>query len=401
MNQNSDKKKASLSDYISLLIKWKNLFLSIMFIALLTSIVISLLLPKQYRATTTFMVPAQKDFGFGNLGGLLSGGSSALDIGASLLGVTNTNEDMIIGFIISRPIISQIASKYNLYDYYSIDDYSYEDLAKAFLGDLQVDPNEYGFIEVNVINEDPVLAAKMANELVKLADSLNIHFNTLQAKSYKDFVEKRYLQTLTDLKNAEDAYYTFQKENGVIDIPEQVKAMVESTSKLEAQVIQAEILLASTENAYGKNTPQYLGGKFNLEQLKSELKKLYGGRSKDDFFISIQKIPELQIEYLRLYRELEIQNQTLQYIYPIVEQARLDEKKNMPTIIVISEAHVPSKKYSPKRMFIVLGVVFFTFCILVIIIFRAERVINLSNNLNTVEKTELKMYKYLSRRFGI
>ncbi len=347
------------------------------------------------------MIPASKDMGLGGLGGLLSGESSALDIGTRLLGVTNTNEDMLVGFMYSRPIITQMAKRYNLYEYYGIDDFVYEDFYDAFLGDLQIEPNEFGFVDVSVINEDPVLAAKMANDFVQLADSLNIYFNIKQAQNYTEFVEKRYFQTLADLEKAENDYYEFQKKYGVFDIPEQIKAMVESTSQIEAQIIQSEILIASIKNQYGQNSQQYAEKKFQLEQLKDQLRSVYKGKSEDDFFISIKEIPELQIEYLRRFRELEIQNQTLKYIYPIVEQARIDEKKNIPTLLLINEAAIPQKKYLPKRMFIVLGFMFFAFWIAFGIILRGEKILTAESRRNFIEEKEFNFFKSLTKKFKI
>ncbi len=399
--ENKEKNRCSISDYLSILFKWKNFFLSIMFLVFVFSVVLALLLPKQYRATATFMIPASKDMGLGGLGGLLSGESSALDIGTRLLGVTNTNEDMLVGFMYSRPIITQMAKRYNLYEYYGIDDFVYEDFYDAFLGDLQIEPNEFGFVDVSVINEDPVLAAKMANDFVQLADSLNIYFNIKQAQNYTEFVEKRYFQTLADLEKAENDYYEFQKKYGVFDIPEQIKAMVESTSQIEAQIIQSEILIASIKNQYGQNSQQYAEKKFQLEQLKDQLRSVYKGKSEDDFFISIKEIPELQIEYLRRFRELEIQNQTLKYIYPIVEQARIDEKKNIPTLLLINEAAIPQKKYLPKRMFIVLGFMFFAFWIAFGIILRGEKILTAESRRNFIEEKEFNFFKSLTKKFKI
>ncbi|MDX1700302.1 MAG: hypothetical protein R3250_06770, partial [Melioribacteraceae bacterium] len=118
--ETAKKEKTSISDYLSVLYKWKNLFLSFMVFISVVSVVYSLLIPNQYRATTTFLIPGSQDMGLGGLSGLLTGESSALDIGTRLLGVTNTNEDMLMGFMMTRPIISKITEKYNLYEYYEI-----------------------------------------------------------------------------------------------------------------------------------------------------------------------------------------------------------------------------------------------------------------------------------------
>jgi len=398
---NKEEKKAEFSDYLFILYKWKRFFILMMFIAAVGSVVYALILPNKYKAKTTFMMPANKDFGLGSLGGLLSGESSALDIGSRLLGVTGTNEDMILGFMVTKTVIDQIAKKYNLYDYYEIKDHIYEDLLKALSEDIHFDANEYGFIDATVINKNPNVAASMANDFVHLADSLNIYFNIQQAKNYREFVEQRYSQTLVDLKNAEENYYEFQKKYGAFDIPEQIKAMVEATSKMEAQVIQGELVLSGIKQKLGSSSIQYIDQNKQLSELKNKRTKLYKGNNKDDFFVSIDDLPDLQLKYIRLFRELEIQNKTLQFVYPIVEQAKIDEKKNMPTILIIDKAFAPTKKYSPKRSFIVIGITFFAFVLVVIIILRSEKVLNRKNSKNPIEKMELTFNNKLAKIFKV
>ncbi len=397
----ADGKKVKLTDYIYVLYKWKNFLITLLIVILIGSVIYALLKPNKYKATASIMLPANKDFGLGGLGGLLSGQSSALEIGTRLLGVTSTNEDMIQGFMKSKTVIDYLTKKYHLYDYYELKDRIYEELVNALNDDLIIEPNEYGFINVSVVNKDSVRASKMVMDIIHLADSLNIHFNIMQAKNFRQFVEKRYRQTLKDLAKAEDNYYDFQKKYGVFDIPEQVKLMVESSGTLEAQVVQQELLLANIKQQLGENSPQYIEQKLNLKELRKQINKLHSGKSDDDFFLAIKDLPDLQIKYIRLYREMEIQNKTLEFIYPVFEQAKIDEKKNLPTVLVIDKAFVPQKKYSPRRSFIVLGIGFFGFWILFAMILRGEKVLNSNEFTNVIEEKEYNFYKKIADVFRI
>jgi capsular polysaccharide biosynthesis protein len=51
---------------------------------------------------------------------------------------------------------------------------------RSFSGDIIFTPNEYGLIEIHVINKNPEMAADMANYFAHLADSLNIKLNIEQ-----------------------------------------------------------------------------------------------------------------------------------------------------------------------------------------------------------------------------
>ena len=61
---------------------------------------------------------------------------------------------------------------------------------------------------------------------------------------------------------------------------------------------------------------------------------------------------------VRLLREVEVQGRLLEIMVPQFEQARMEESKNIPTLQIIDEPRIPLNKTKPKRMFIVLAVVF-------------------------------------------
>ena len=65
--------------------------------------------------------------------------------------------------------------------------------------------------------------------------------------------------------------------------------------------------------------------------------------------------------YVRLMRDYEIQNKLLEFIYPIYEQARIEEQKDMPVVLVVDTAIPPQKKSSPKRVLIVIGAFLISF----------------------------------------
>ncbi len=44
------------------------------------------------------------------------------------------------------------------------------------------------------------------------------------------------------------------------------------------------------------------------------------------------------IEYFRIYREVEIQSKIMEVTLPLFEQAKMEEHKSIPTILVIDEA---------------------------------------------------------------
>lgn len=77
-------------------------------------------------------------------------------------------------------------------------------------------------------------------------------------------------------------------------------------------------------------------------------------KSSLNLFIPFEKIPETGVAYVRLMRDYEyLENKLLEFLYPIYEQARIEEQKDIPVVLVVDKAIAPQKKSAPKRALIV------------------------------------------------
>ena len=65
------------------------------------------------------------------------------------------------------------------------------------------------------------------------------------------------------------------------------------------------------------------------------------------------KAPEIGVEYIRLKRDVEIQNKIFELLTTLYEQAKIEEAKDTPTIQILDRAVPPEKKYKPRRMILV------------------------------------------------
>jgi uncharacterized protein involved in exopolysaccharide biosynthesis len=64
--------------------------------------------------------------------------------------------------------------------------------------------------------------------------------------------------------------------------------------------------------------------------------------------IPFKQAPELGSEYLKIYRNLEIQYKILEFIQPMYETARVEEVRNTPSVIVLDRAGPAERKSKPK-----------------------------------------------------
>jgi capsule polysaccharide export protein KpsE/RkpR len=388
-------KDAKFSDYVYVLYKWKKfLFINLFIVGLVTTGLV-FLIPNEYKATATIMIPPDNQMGLGGLTSLLGGKSSIASVGSRLFGMSNTSEDMLLGILNSRTALVHVINKFNLMKYYEIDDNNMDKVIKAFRGDFSTDPNEYGMIDFSIINKDPNVSAIMANYLVTLVDSMNIEFSIQRARNNRIFIEKRYLQNVADLKQAEDSLYRFQKKYGIVAVPEQLEVTVKAAAEIESELMKKEMESYFILQGYGESSPQYQGVQMEIQMLKKKVQELKNSSNlgaTSNILFPFKEMPNIAIQYLRAYREVEIQQSILEIIMPMYEQAKVEEQKSMPTIMLMDKAVAPELKYSPKRSVIILGVLFLVLFIFIPFIFWGEKSVSREKYQNPLQEKEAWLF---------
>lgn len=397
--------KPKFSDYLYILFKWKKFIIINLLVVGLIAALIAFLIPNQYKATATIMIPPQDQMGLGGLTSLLGGKSSIASAGSRLFGVSNTSEDLLLGIINSRTALTSVINKFNLKDYYEIEDENIDKLIKAFRSDLYADPNEFGMIEFSVVNKNPNLSAEIANYLVKLVDSMNIELNIQRAKNSRVFIEKRYLQNVADLKRAEDSLYQFQKKYGIVAVPEQLEVTVKAAAEIESELTKKELQSFFILQGYGENSPQYQGIQAEINLLKKKVQELKNSpnlSASSNILFAFKDMPNIAIQYLRTYRDVQIQQSILEIVMPMYEQAKVEEQKSIPTIMVIDRAVPPQIKYKPKRSFIILSVIALCFFILLPAVFRMEKILCYTPiSINKFEEAEKRLYTRINSFYKV
>jgi tyrosine-protein kinase Etk/Wzc len=394
-------RKPVFTDYLTILLKWKKFILINLAICLIVGIAVAFLIPKQFKATGTIMIPSE-NMGLGGLAGLIGNKSSVASFGAKLFGVSNSSEDFLLGILNSRTALEKVVNVFDLKNYY--DTKNIDETLRAFRADLNFELNEYGFIELSVINENPQTSANIVNYFVNLLDSLNIEFNIEQAKNNRTFIEKRYLKNVDDLRFAEDSLFNFQKKYGIVAVPEQFEVSVKAAAEIESKLAQSELSAFLIKSNFGENSPQFRIIDQEAKILKEkveQLKKDSGISQKSNILFPFKNMPDISMKYLRYKREIEIQQAIMEVILPLYEQAKIEEQKSIPTIISVDKAMSPKLKDSPKRAFII-GLFLFLGCLFSIpFVFVGEKLTTKREYPNSFEqKFSINIIK-LKKLFGI
>lgn len=349
MNEN---KGLSIADYFYVLKDSKRPILFFTSTALIFSIILAFWVIKPIFLSTAVIKTANKSTG---LSGLL-GGAGLPDLGdfGDLASGSNSASELSLyeNILTSRRCLDETILKFNLSEeneYKSKFD-AYKDFRENIL-ELTKD-KVAGTLTIGIFDKDPARAKEIADFLVFQLNKINIELNVQSAKNNREYLENRLNLVKDDLRKAEDTLQVFQDKFGVSpDIT--VQAAVKSQIELEAEIKSEEVKLDLLKKIVSPDQPEIASQIEKINLLKKELINVENS-SDNESNLTLKGKPQVIINFLRIKREVELQTKILTTILPLFEQAKIEEKKETPTVLILDTPQVPDKKSKPKRLLIVL-----------------------------------------------
>jgi len=289
----------------------------------------------------------------GGLGGLAG----------DLLGVKSSGA-LFVGILGSETVQDRLIEKFQLKKVYrtsKIEDARIELSERTSIAE----DRKSGIISIAVTDHDPTRAAEMARAYVNELDRLVAEVSTSSARRERVFLEERLKTVKTGLDSAAKNFSDFASKNTAIDIPAQGKAMVEAAATLQGQLIAAQAELSGLQQIYTDNNMRIRSAQARVNELNKKLNEIGGEETSDvdSLYPSIRKLPLLGVTYADLFRETKIQETVYELLTQQYELAKVQEAKEIPTVKVLDEAMMPTKKsFPPRTVIVVLGTMLgFTF----------------------------------------
>ena len=353
MNQQVD--EVNLLDYCRVIWKRRWLIVGLFAASVLTAMVVSLLMPKIYESTASLLPSLDTKDGAG-LGALLAAsgaGGAVQSLGISLPGTPATPTDLFVAMLKSRIMADEVIRKLNLRDLYEAK--TMQDTRKALEGDTKITVTKEKVIKITVEAKSPQLASDIANFYVANLDHLNQTLNVSKAGQNRAFIERRLGETQVNLVKAEEALKDFQTQNKTVAVEAQSKAMIEAAAMIQGQITAQEVQLQVMSSYLSPDNPELSRVRSSIEELKKQLYLLESGKGGkgmlpgDRLHPAMVTVPKLALDYGRLLRELKVQETLYALLTSQLEQAKLAEARDTPTVQVLDQA-IPAERKSKPRI---------------------------------------------------
>ena len=319
--------------------------------ALMVTMLFSLRLPSVYESTATILPPGEGRDG-GGLAAALAASGAAGALGGFMGGIPAHNTDLFVALLKSRIMADEILTRFGLMDRYHAK--MLTDARKVLEGKTKITVTKEKVIKVMVEDEDPKLAADIANFYVSHLDRLNHTLNISKASQNRAFIEKRLVETKVDLGKAEDALKEFQTQKKAVSLEAQGKAAIEAAAMIQGQISATEVQLKVMESYLTNDNPEVARLRSNLQELRNQLYLLEsgkGGRGQlpgDRMHPAFISVPTLALDYGRLLRDVKVQETLYTLLTSHYEQAKIAEAKDTPTVQVLDPAIPAERKSKPS-----------------------------------------------------
>ncbi|MGB1104126.1 MAG: Wzz/FepE/Etk N-terminal domain-containing protein [Crocinitomicaceae bacterium] len=305
------------NDLIAFLWSKRKALIIVTIIAAIASIGVSLMMTPYYMSRAVVFPTKSNSVDFNS-----NSRNSVVEFG------DEADAERLLQVLISPEIRDSLTRKYDLYEHYEIDSneaHAKFEFQKAYEGNIKFNRTRYNSINIDVYDTDPETAADMANDIVRLVDT----------------VMNRMIR-----ERAIGPMYAVQSEVGLIR-----QEMGDYSDKLKALSDSGVVSKDERGNMYADYLEALKAGRKDLaEEIKRKIDATQAYASDYDTYSNLTEFFSLRYSNI-----LDVNDQAHQYANTNIQQT-----------IRHSMAEIPDKKAKPKRAIIVL---FSTFSALVFAIF--------------------------------
>jgi uncharacterized protein involved in exopolysaccharide biosynthesis len=359
--QRYDDEEVNLLDYWRVVRKHLRLIVALYAIAVLATMGYSLWLPKIYESTATILAPDERGIrGLGLAAALATSGVTQAVPGLSMPSLT-PQRDMFVSVLKSRTMAQDVVQRFDLQTRYEA--LLQSDAIRRLSGMTTVTLSKDGVISVEVEETDPKLAAEMANFYVTNLDRMLTRFATTEARKQRVFIADRLTETERELRRAEEALRHFQETNKVIALQEQARGAAETAAQLKGEIMASEVQLEVMRKFATDANPEVVKVKQRIQEMKRHLSGMqYGkgwvlpaetrnpGEPRNEIYVPFVQVPELGMELARLMRDAKVQETVYTLLTQQLEQAKIAEVSDMPTVQALDKAVAADRKSKPKTI---------------------------------------------------
>ncbi len=206
-----------------------------------------------------------------------------------------------------------------------------------------------GVLGLNYQGEDKQHITQVLNAILAAYSQQNIERRSAETAQTLKFLENQLPELKQQLDVAEREFNRFRQQANTVDVTKESELYLTQSITLETQKIQLEQQVAEASSKYMDEHPMMQQMNAQLAAINKKIAELDG---------TLKRLPELQRQYLQLFREVEVKQQLYTGLLNSYQQLRIAKAGEIGNVRIVDTAVEPIKPIAPKKLQILILSIF-------------------------------------------
>lgn len=206
-----------------------------------------------------------------------------------------------------------------------------------------------GVLGLNYQGEDKQHITQVLNAILAAYSQQNIERRSAETAQTLKFLEDQLPELKQQLDVAEREFNRFRQQSNTVDVTKESELYLTQSIALETQKAQIEQQVAEASSKYTNEHPMMQQMNAQLAAINKKIAELDG---------TLKRLPELQRQYLQLFREVEVKQQLYTGLLNSYQQLRIAKAGEIGNVRIVDTAVEPIQPIKPKKLQILILSIF-------------------------------------------
>lgn len=206
-----------------------------------------------------------------------------------------------------------------------------------------------GVLGLNYQGSDKQHITQVLNAILAAYSQQNIERRTAETAQTLKFLEEQLPELKQQLDVAEREFNRFRQQYNTVDVTKESELYLTQSVTLETQKAELEQKVAEASAKYTAEHPIMQQMNAQLSAINKKINELDG---------TLRRLPELQRQYLQLFREVEVKQQLYTGLLNSYQQLRIAKAGEIGNVRIVDTAVEPIEPIKPKKLQILILSIF-------------------------------------------
>jgi len=206
-----------------------------------------------------------------------------------------------------------------------------------------------GILGLSYQGQDKEHITKVLNSILSAYSAQNVARRSAETAQTLKFLDEQLPELKKQLDDAEREFNKFRQQYNTVDVTKESELYLTQSINLETKKIELQQQQADLAAKYTSEHPAMREINAQLAALNKQISDLNG---------TLKRLPDLQRQYLQLYREVEVKTQLYTALLNSYQQLRIAKAGEIGNVRIVDTAVEPVEPIKPKKLQILILSIF-------------------------------------------